>query len=75
MSWLCVVFADMSLEEKKKYSRVSDYIHPIFHVSMLHQYVLDESHVLQYDAVELDDHLTFVEEPVAILGKDLRQLH
>ncbi|KAH0724552.1 hypothetical protein KY284_000417 [Solanum tuberosum] len=49
-------------------------IHPVFHVSMLRRYVPDESHVLQYDAVELDDHLTFVEEPVAILARDVRRL-
>ncbi|KAH0641849.1 hypothetical protein KY290_033468 [Solanum tuberosum] len=35
-------------------------IHPVFHVSMLWRYVPDESHVLQYDAVQLDDRLTFV---------------
>ncbi|WMV18794.1 hypothetical protein MTR67_012179, partial [Solanum verrucosum] len=50
-------------------------IHPVFHVSMLRRYVPDESHVLQYDAVELDDCLTFVEEPVAILARDVRRLH
>ncbi|WMV18623.1 hypothetical protein MTR67_012008 [Solanum verrucosum] len=50
-------------------------IHPVFHVSMLRRYVPDESHVLQYDAVELDDRLTFVEEPVAILARDVRRLH
>ncbi|WMV16380.1 hypothetical protein MTR67_009765, partial [Solanum verrucosum] len=49
-------------------------IHPVFHVSMLRRYVPDESHVLQYDAVELDDCLTFVEEPVAILARDVRRL-
>ncbi|XP_049378030.1 uncharacterized protein LOC125856072, partial [Solanum stenotomum] len=49
-------------------------IHPVFHVSMLRRYVPDESHVLQYDAVELDDRLTFVEEPVAILSRDVRRL-
>jgi len=36
--------------------------------------VVSESHVLQYDAVELDDRLTFVEEPVAILARDVRRL-
>ncbi|WMV13413.1 hypothetical protein MTR67_006798 [Solanum verrucosum] len=50
-------------------------IHPVFHVSMLRRYVPDESHVLQYDAVELDDRLTFVEETVAILARDVRRLH
>jgi len=49
-------------------------IHPVFHVSMLRRYVPDESHVLQYDVVELDDRLTFVEEPVAILARDVRRL-
>ena len=49
-------------------------IHPIFHVLMLRRYVPDESHVLQYDAVELDDRLTFVEEPFAILASDVRML-
>ena len=49
-------------------------IHPVFHVSMLRRYIPDESHVLQYDAIELDDHLTFVEEPVAILARDVRKL-
>ncbi|XP_015159124.1 uncharacterized protein [Solanum tuberosum] len=50
-------------------------IHPIFHVSMLRRYVPDESHVLQYDAVELDDRLIFVEEPVAILASGVKILH
>ncbi|XP_015169240.1 uncharacterized protein [Solanum tuberosum] len=49
-------------------------IHPVFHVSMLRRYVSDESHVLQYDTVELDDRLTFVEKPVAILASDVRKL-
>ncbi|XP_015165551.1 uncharacterized protein [Solanum tuberosum] len=49
-------------------------IHRVFHVSMLRWYVPDESHILQYGAVELDDRLTFVEEPVAILARDVRRL-
>ena len=44
-------------------------IHPVFHVSMLRRYIPDESHVLHYDAVELDDRLTFVEELVVILAR------
>ncbi|XP_049406178.1 uncharacterized protein LOC125869783 [Solanum stenotomum] len=49
-------------------------IHPIFHLSMLRWYIPDKSHVLQYDSVELDDRLTFVEEPIAILARDVCQL-
>jgi len=49
-------------------------IHPVFHVSMLRRYVPDESHVIQYDAVDLDDSLRYIEEPVAILARDVRRL-
>ncbi|XP_055814550.1 uncharacterized protein LOC129884246 [Solanum dulcamara] len=40
-----------------------------------HRYVPDESHVLQYDSVDLDNRLSYIEEPVAILDRDVRQLH
>ncbi|WMV09169.1 hypothetical protein MTR67_002554 [Solanum verrucosum] len=49
-------------------------IHLVFHVSMLCRYVPDEPHVLQYDAVELNDRLTFVEETVVILPIDVWRL-
>ncbi|WMV59420.1 hypothetical protein MTR67_052805, partial [Solanum verrucosum] len=32
------------------------------------------SHVLQYDAVEFNNRLTYIEEPVAILERIVRQL-
>lgn len=38
---------------------------------MLRRYVPDECYVLWYNLVELDDHLTFIKECVAILDKDL----
>ncbi|XP_055814147.1 uncharacterized protein LOC129883532 [Solanum dulcamara] len=50
-------------------------IYPIFHILMLRWYIIDESHVLQYDAIDLDDYLSYIEEPVAILARDVRQLH
>lgn len=49
-------------------------IHPIVHGSVLRWYIPDDSHVLQYELVELDDRLAFVEEPVAILARDTRKL-
>ncbi|XP_015169533.1 uncharacterized protein [Solanum tuberosum] len=49
-------------------------IHLVFNVLILRRYVPDESHVLQYDAVELDDHLTYIDETVSILNRVVRQL-
>ncbi|XP_049357343.1 uncharacterized protein LOC125822006 [Solanum verrucosum] len=49
-------------------------VHPVFHILMLRRYVPNESHVLQYDAVKLDDCLTYIKETIAILARDVRQL-
>lgn len=49
-------------------------IHLIFYVSMLWRYIPDESHLLQYGLVELDDSLIFVKEPISILARDVTQL-
>ena len=48
--------------------------HPVFHVSMLWKYIPDESHVLSLDSVELSPDLTFEEEPIAILDRQIRKL-
>ncbi|WMV29302.1 hypothetical protein MTR67_022687 [Solanum verrucosum] len=56
-------------------SPVFSAIHPVFHVSMLRWYVPDESHVFQYDAVELDDRLTFVEEPSSFSTERLARIY
>ena len=49
-------------------------VHPVFHVSMLQKYIPDESHVLSLDFVELGPDLTFEEEPIAILDRQVRKL-
>ena len=36
-------------------------IHPVFHVSMLRKYIPDPSHVLQSQAVEFSEDLTYEE--------------
>ncbi|XP_070010424.1 uncharacterized protein [Nicotiana sylvestris] len=41
--------------------------HPVFHVSMLRKYHEDGSHVLDISMVQLDEYLTYEEEPIAIL--------
>ena len=49
-------------------------IHPIFHVSMLRKYISDESYVISLDSVELGPDLTYEEEPIAILDRQIRKL-
>ena len=49
-------------------------VHPVFHVSMLRKYHGDPSHVLDFSSVQLDKDLTYEEEPVAILARQVRQL-
>ena len=40
-------------------------------VYMIHSYVPCESYVTWYYSIKLDDSLTFMEEPVAILDKNM----
>ncbi|XP_070039526.1 uncharacterized protein [Nicotiana tomentosiformis] len=49
-------------------------VHLVFHVSMLPKYYGDPSHVLDFSAVQLDKDLTYVEESVAILDKQVQKL-
>ena len=44
-------------------------IHPVFHVSILRKYIADPSLVLQPQAVELSEDLTYEEYPVAIVDR------
>ena len=44
-------------------------IHEVFHVSMLRKYIPDPSHVLKEQPVEIQENLTYKEEPVQILDR------
>ena len=46
-----------------------DRIHDVFHVSMLHKYIPDPSHALTKQPVEIQENLTYEEEPVQILDR------
>ena len=46
-----------------------DRIHDVFHVSMLRKYIPDPSHVLPEQPVEIQENLTYEEEPVQILDR------
>ncbi|KAM6552778.1 hypothetical protein CsatB_013540 [Cannabis sativa] len=44
-------------------------VHNVFHVSMLRKYVSHSSHVLSYEALELQPDLSYEEQPVQILDR------
>ncbi|XP_070045134.1 uncharacterized protein [Nicotiana tomentosiformis] len=49
-------------------------LHPVFHVSMLQKYHEDNSHVLDFSKVQLDENLAYEEEHVPILERQVRKL-
>ena len=49
-------------------------IHPVFHVSMLCKYLPDLSHVLSSPAIQLDENLSYEEELVVIVDKQVKKL-
>ena len=49
-------------------------IHSVFHVSMLRRYRLDPSHVVATETIELRPNLTYEEEPVEILAREVKEL-
>ncbi|WMV13953.1 hypothetical protein MTR67_007338 [Solanum verrucosum] len=49
-------------------------VHNVFHIFIFRQYFPDESHMLQWELVQLDKTLRFKLEPVAILDRQVRQL-
>ena len=44
-------------------------VHNVFHVSMLHKYIPDPSHVRRDHPVELKDNLTYKEQPMQIVDR------
>ena len=49
-------------------------MHPVFHVSMLRRYHADGNYIIRWDSVLLDENLSYEEEPVAILDREVRKL-
>ena len=49
-------------------------MHPVFHVSMLKRYHGDGNYIIRWDLVLLDENLSYEEDPVAILDREVRKL-
>ena len=49
-------------------------VHPLFHVSMLKKYHGDGNHIIRWDSVHIDENLSYEEDRVAILDREIRKL-
>ncbi|GJY07585.1 hypothetical protein Tco_0374639, partial [Tanacetum coccineum] len=49
-------------------------IHNTFHVSNLKKCLVDENLVISLEEIQLDDKLHFIEEPIKIMGREVKQL-
>ncbi|KAL0549604.1 hypothetical protein IC582_014090 [Cucumis melo] len=49
-------------------------VHDVFHVSMLRKYVPDPSHVVDYEPLEIDENLGYVEQPIEVLAREVKSL-
>ena len=49
-------------------------IRPVFHVSLLNKYVLDESHILKNESVQIDPKLSYKERSIAIIDRQVQKL-
>ncbi|KAA0046287.1 ty3-gypsy retrotransposon protein [Cucumis melo var. makuwa] len=49
-------------------------VHDVFHVSMLRKYVPDPPHVVDYEPLEIDENLSYTEQPVEVLAREVKTL-
>ena len=49
-------------------------IHNVFHVSMLRRYMSNPSHVVSLETIELKPDLTYEEELIEILAREVKEL-
>ena len=54
--------------------RELSFIHDVFYILMLQRYRSDPSHIIPEPEIEISKKLTFVEEPMEILNRKVKQL-
>ena len=50
------------------------YIHDVFHISVLKAYNPDNKHILEYEPIEIQPDLTYEEHPVRIVDRKIQKL-
>jgi hypothetical protein len=49
-----------------------DRVHNVFHVSQLHKYYHDPSHIIKHEAIKVEPNLSYQETPIKILDTKIR---
>ena len=49
-------------------------IYPVFHISVLRRYILDPSHIIDYEEIELQLNLSYEEQALRILNHQEKKL-
>ncbi|KAA0032712.1 ty3-gypsy retrotransposon protein [Cucumis melo var. makuwa] len=49
-------------------------VHDVFHVSMLRKYVVDPTHVVDFEPLQLSGNLSYEEQPIKILAREVKRL-
>ncbi|KAA0060773.1 pol protein [Cucumis melo var. makuwa] len=49
-------------------------VHDVFHVSMLRRYVADPTHVVDFEPLQISENLSYKEQPVEILAREVKKL-
>ncbi|XP_062100853.1 uncharacterized protein LOC133806780 [Humulus lupulus] len=50
------------------------HVHNVFHVSILRKYTPDPSHIIEYEAIPLQEDVTYEEQPIRIMARELKVL-
>ncbi|XP_070040992.1 uncharacterized protein [Nicotiana tomentosiformis] len=51
-----------------------EFVHPVFHVSMVHKCIGDPSRIVSVDDVQVTEQLSYEETPIAILDRKVQRL-
>ncbi|KAA0056785.1 pol protein [Cucumis melo var. makuwa] len=49
-------------------------VHDVFHVSMLRKYVADLTYVVDFEPLQIDENLSYEEQPVETLAREVKRL-
>ncbi|TYK11969.1 ABC transporter B family member 19-like [Cucumis melo var. makuwa] len=49
-------------------------VHDVFHVSMFRKYVADPTHILDFEPLQINENLSYDEQPVEILAREIKLL-